>query len=195
MNYVISSIILLAIILIIIYILSIDNNTEKLRNKFKEIFSVVKSNKVNYLSDKDNINLLNYLRSYFRDYQNVIIPHRIYYNIIDKKYKLNTFEAICYKYNNNILNDTTFTVNMTFIPTNKDNYIGSNMLFNMVGNYELNVEGMENEIKEPYTEKVDDDVLNVDTDIMDMIPDIIHLSEDSPVDTTDTATLISHNLK
>ena len=34
------------------------------------------------------------------------------------------------------------------------------------------------------------------TDILDMIPDIIHLSEDnSPLDTTDTEELISHNFK
>ena len=34
------------------------------------------------------------------------------------------------------------------------------------------------------------------TDVLDMIPDIIHLSEDnSELDTTDTDRLISHNFK
>ena len=63
MNYVISSIILLFVVIIIIYILSIDNNIHKFKNKLKELLTVFKSKKVNYLNEKDNSNLLSYIKS------------------------------------------------------------------------------------------------------------------------------------
>ncbi len=225
MNYVISSIILLAIILIIIYILSIDNNTEKIYNKFKELFSVIKSNKVNYLNEKDNVNLLNFIKSTFPQYHNIIIPQKIYYNKVDKKYEMNKINIICYNYINNGFIEYPFTINITFTPTNKDHYIGGHMLFGMLGNFHIDIDSRDkitrhiNSINLSEENKQTDSFINtkedsiyiqnnkmnpdrmnperimLDTDVMNMIPDIIHLSEDSCEDTTDTQALISHNLK
>ncbi len=186
MNYIISSIILLAIILIIIYILSIDNNTDKLKNKVKEIFNVVKSKKINYLNDKDNLNLLNYIKYHFNSHDNVIIPSKIYYNKTDRGYEMNDINVVCYKYNNNTFQEIPHIVNVLFVPFEKEHYISDQSLFGLHGNYMIYIKN--NETKEEYT--------YTDVDVLDMIPDVIHLSEDeSDIDTTDTVALISHNLK
>ena len=139
MNYIISSIVLLTILLIIIYILSIDNNLEKFKNKIKEFVKVFKSKKINYLNDKDNINLLNYIKQHFSSNDNVIIPNKIYYNKTDTGYEMNDIKIIIYKYNNNEFIEETYTINILFIPHQKDNYISNQTLLGLHGNYKMTI--------------------------------------------------------
>ena len=234
MNYIISSIVLLAVIMIIIYILSIDNNTDKLKNKFKEIFSVVKSKKINYLNEKDNRNLLLYIKQHFKynninnidNIDNITIPSKIFYNKTDRGYEMNDINIICYKYLNNDFYEDMKKLNILFVPFEKENYVSNQILFNIHGHYKLTINNNISkqtstpdiktpnnkpvEITLPQTKSVqfntnntfipqvnqNNDNQETYTDILDMIPDIIHLSEDnSPLDTTDTEELISHNFK
>ena len=240
MNYIVSSIILLAVVLIIIYILSIDNNMEKFSNKLKDIFNSVKSNKLNFLSEKDNVNLLNFIKASFKYDDNVIIPKKIFYTKTENGYEINNLDIICYKYNVNSFTESPYKVNILFVPFEKDHYMSNQSLLGMHGNYKMDivssdkaiVHSEENEYfenkqniieqnkpiinkktnnKEPTIEtrapsekqakKVTIDTndffisnTNSETqDVLDMIPDIIHLTSED--DTTDTIALISHNLK
>jgi hypothetical protein len=228
MNYIISSIVLLAVIMIIIYILSIDNNTDKLKNKFKEIFSVVKSKEINYLNDKDNKNLLLYVKQHFKynniDIDNITIPSKIFYNKTERGYEMNNINIICYKYLDNGFQEKSKKINILFVPFEKENYISDQSLFGLHGNYmieniiENNIDNNIKNILEPIISKPPENKViektvkfnnneyfipqnnNYDnqetyTDVLDMIPDIIHLTEDDSIMTTDTAELISHNLK
>ncbi len=232
MNYIISSIVLLAIIMIIIYILSIDNNLDKLKNKLKELFVVAKSKKINYLNEKDHANLLNYIKHHFSSNDNVTIPSKVYYNKTEHGYEMNDINIICYKYNNNSFIEIPYKINILFVPFEKDNYVSNQTLFNYHGNYMINIVEPINSAKpiipktqpqiipenqtpilnEPKIKSVQfnnndtfipqnnnfalEEKQETYTDVLDMIPDIIQLSEDnSPLDTTDTEELISHNLK
>lgn len=215
MNYIISSIVLLSVIMIIIYILSIDNNADKFKNKMKELFSVAKSKKINYLNEKDHCNLLNYIKQHFYSDDNVTIPTKIYYDKTDRGYEMNNIDIICYKYNDSTFLEKPNKINILFVPHEKDNYISNQTLFGIYGNYmikQLNIEPISNENDAliqnkkvkftdndtfiPQTNKIEDYNLETYTDILDMIPDIIHLSEDNSIaNTTDTEELISHNLK
>jgi hypothetical protein len=211
MNYIISSVILLVVLMIIIYILSIDNNLDKLKNKLKELFIVAKSNKSNYLNEKDNTNLLNYIKNHFNSNDNVTIPSKIYYNKTERGYEMNEINIICYKYNNNSFIEIPYKINILFVPFEKDNYISNQTLFNYHGNYMIdiiepskqqkvtNIKSVQFSNNNTFIPQVNNDNQEKQetfTDVLDMIPDIIHLSEDnSPLDTTDTEQLISHNLK
>ena len=253
MNYIVSSIILLAVVLIIIYILSIDNNMEKFSNKLKDIFNTVKSNKLNFLSEKDNMNLLNFIKASFKSDDNIIIPKKIFYIKTENGYEVNDLDIICYKYNINEFIERPYKVNILFVPFEKDHYISNQSLLGLHGNYKMDIISFDkavmhteqkehitnehitnkhitnkhitNEHKEQFAnksttkqperkisekshkkvtidtndifiqpEKHNTDSNNHDeTDILDMIPDIIHLTSED--DTTDTIALISHNLK
>ena len=227
MNYIVSSIILLAVVLIIIYILSIDNNMEKFSNKLKDIFNSVKSNKLNFLSEKDNVNLLNFIKASFKYDDNVIIPKKIFYTKTENGYIINDLDIICYKYNVNSFTESPYKVNILFVPFEKDHYMSNQSLLGMHGNYKMDIVSFdkktmhpnkqENEHFENTSPKVETRVpsekqtkkVTIDTndifisntniqsetqnDILDMIPDIIHLTSED--DTTDTIALISHNLK
>ena len=221
MNYIISSIVLLSIIMIIIYILSIDNNMHKLKNKINELFSVVKSKKVNYLNDKDNKNLLEFIKQNFNSDDNIIIPSKIFYDKTENGFEMNNINIICYKYNNNKFDEIPYKINILFVPFEKDNYISNQTLFNLHGNYKLEiVEDTKKKVEEKrksvqFSEKkeiINETFISADhketnretiatetyTDVLDMIPDIIRLSETEENidnDTTDTIELISHNLK
>ncbi len=221
MNYIISSVILLVVIMIIVYILSIDNNVDKLKNKLKELFIVAKSKNINYLNEKDHTNLLNYIKQHFNSNDNVTIPLKVYYTKTENGYEMNNINIICYKYTNNSFVEIPYKINILFVPFEKDNYVSNQTLFNYHGNYMINVIEpkieQNKDIREPFKEDVklksvqfnNNDTfipqqVNKDnqekqetlTDVLDMIPDIIHLSEDnSPLDTTDTEQLISHNIK
>ena len=241
MNYIVSSIILLAVVLIIIYILSIDNNMEKFSNKLKDIFNSVKSNKLNFLSEKDNINLLNFIKASFKYDDNVIIPKKIFYIKTENGYIINDLDIICYKYNVNSFIEKLYKINILFVPFEKDHYMSNQSLLGIHGNYKMDIVSSDkaivhseenehfandvntNKITKPNitenkdikTPKVETRVpsekqakkVTIDTndifisntnsetqnDILDMIPDIIHLTSED--DTTDTIALISHNLK
>jgi hypothetical protein len=213
MNYIISSIVLLAVIMIIIYILSIDNNADKFKNKLKELFSVAKSKKINYLNEKDHRNLLNYIKQHFYSDDNVTIPTKIFYDKTDRGYEMNNIDIICYKYNDSTFLEKPNKINILFVPHEKDNYVSNQTLFGIYGNYmikQLNeninendtsiqnkkVKFTNNDTFIPQNNKTEENNIETYTDILDMIPDIIHLSEDnSMVNTTDTEELISHNLK
>ena len=175
MNYIVSSIILLSVVLVIIYMLSIDNNGEKMYNKLKELVSVIKSKKINYTTEKDNINLLNYIMTQFKDYNNIIIPTRIYYDKKANEYIMKDINIICYK--NSV--EFPYTITITFTPINMENYISSQSLFGLQGHFNMTI-----------TSPVQTEL---DTDVFNMIPDVIHLSENT--DTTDSIALITHNLK
>ncbi len=217
MNYVISSIILLSIVFIIIYILSIDNNIHKVKNKLQEFFTVFKSKDINYLNDKDNINLLNYIKYQFKNNDNVTIPNKIFYKKTENGYELNDINIICYKYNNNNFKEMPYTINILFVPFEKDNYFSNQTLFGLHGNYMMTIvkggnsdifekpEVLELPIQQEQNDKnpsppvqvqqmqkkvtfaEEDSVIN--TEILDMIPDVIHLSEDE--ETTDTERMIN----
>ena len=213
MNYIISSIVLLAVIMIIVYILSIDNNADKFKNKIKELFSVAKSKKINYLNEKDHRNLLNYIKQHFYSDDNVTIPTKIFYDKTDRGYEMNNIDIICYKYNDSTFLEKPNKINILFVPHEKDNYVSNQTLFGIYGNYmikQLNeninendtsiqnkkVKFTNNDTFIPQNNKTEENNIETYTDILDMIPDIIHLSEDnSMVNTTDTEELISHNLK
>ncbi len=211
MNYILSSIVLLAVIMIIIYILSIDNNIDKLKNKFKELFSVAKSKKINYLNEKDNKNLLLFIKQHFNNTDNITIPTKIFYNKTESGYEMKNINIICYKYNGNNFIETPQIINILFIPFEKEHYISDQSLFGLHGNYMIEIvsDKINNKIVKfnnndtfiPQTNNNNQDN-NKDnnqdnyTDVLDMIPDIIHLSENnSELNTTDTAELISHNFK
>lgn len=226
MNYIISSIVLLSIIMIIIYILSIDNNMDKLKNKIKEVFSVVKSKKINYLNENDNKNLLSFIKQNFNSDDNIIIPSKIFYEKTDNGFEMNNINIICYKYNNNKFDEVPYKINILFVPFEKDNYISNQTLFGLHGNYKLSILEDNNKIlvadnnkkTVQFSEKneiINDTFINSPpsnskettetyTDVLDMIPDIIRLSETEEnididdinnIDTTDTEQLISHNFK
>jgi hypothetical protein len=213
MNYIVSSIVLLAIIMIIIYILSIDNNIDKLKNKITELFSVAKSKKINYLNEKDHRNLLNYIKQHFYSDDNVTIPTKIFYDKTDRGYEMNNIDIICYKYNDSTFLEKPNKINILFVPHEKDNYISNQTLFGIYGNYMIkqlneNINDNDTSIQNKKVKfnnndtfisqinKIDENNIETYTDVLDMIPDIIHLSEDnSNVNTTDTEELISHNLK
>jgi len=230
MNYIISSIILLAVVLIIIYILGIDNNMAKFSNKIKEVFNTVKSNKLNFLSEKDNMNLLYFIKSSFKYDDNVIIPKKIFYTKTENGYEINDLDIICYKYNVNSFTEKPYKVNILFVPFEKDHYMSNQSLLGIHGNYKMDIvsfdkmtthinneeftnddKPIERRVSEKKTSeksqkkvRIDtNDIFipsesinqqkNEDTDVLDMIPDIIHLTSED--DTTDTIALISHNLK
>lgn len=243
MNYIVSSIILLAVVLIIIYILSIDNNMEKFSNKIKDIFNSVKSNKLNFLGEKDNMNLLNFIKASFKYDDNVIIPKKIFYKKTENGYEINDLDIICYKYNINSFTESPYKVNILFVPFEKDHYMSNQSLLGMHGNYKMDIISFDKATmhveenksqnddsvnnkniqhlpdansKDPSTKQTKKVSINMndicinnpnsDTqsdienwknsetqDILDMIPDIIHLTSED--DTTDTIALISHNLK
>jgi hypothetical protein len=201
MNYVVSSIILLFVVLIIIYILSIDNNINKFKNKIKELLTVFKSKKVNYLNEKDNLNLLNYIKSQFNSNDNVTIPTKIFYTKTEAGYEMNDINIICYKYNMNGFIEQSYKINILFVPFEKENYISNQSLFGLHGNYMLVVNNNQ-------SDKLNINKLNInkstienetsnDTDMygLDMIPDMIDLSENDNYDTDIDNILISHNIE
>jgi hypothetical protein len=194
--------------MIIIYILSIDNNADKFKNKIKEVFSVVKSKKINYLNDKDNKNLLLYIKKHFKSDDNIIIPTKIYYEKTESGYKMNNIHIICYKYNNKQFNEIPYDIDILFVPFEKDNYISDQTLFGLHGHFLLTVLNNNNKtvsfneevfIKQELNETSKS--IHTETDVLEMIPDIIHLTESddiehiNSIDTTDTEKLISHNFK
>ncbi len=187
MNYVVSSIVLLSVVLIIIYILSIDNNINKFKNKIKELLTVFKSNKVNYLNEKDNLNILNYIKTQFKSDDNVTIPTRIYYNKTENGYEMNDINIICYKYTTTGFIEQPYKINILFVPFEKENYISNQSLLGLHGNYMIS-------INMPEKQPIKDETYNIysDTNDLDMIPDIIELSDnDNDIDNI----LISHNIE
>jgi hypothetical protein len=216
MNYVVSSIILLSIVLIIIYILSIDNNINKFKNKIKELLTVFKSKKVNYLNEKDNLNILNYIKSKFNSDDNVTIPTKIYYNKTEMGYEMNDINIICYKYNTTGFIEQPYKINILFVPFEKENYISNQSLLGLYGNYMISVNmidqrsmnqnmnqsksaikssiksSIKSPIKSPINSNVDNYNIYSDTNDLDMIPDMIELSDnDNDIDNM----LISHNIE
>jgi hypothetical protein len=201
MNYIISSIILLSIVFIIVYILSIDNNIHKVKNKLQEFFTVFKSKDINYLNDKDNINLLNYIKYQFKNNDNVTIPSKIYYKKTDKGYELNDINIICYKYDDNNFKEIPYVINILFVPFEKDNYFSNQTLFGLHGNYMMTIvsgkqpiEFLPPAVQEKKVTFADEDSI-INTEVLDMIPDVIHLSESESEDTTDTEKMINDYYK
>jgi len=196
MNYIISSTILLVVISIIIYLFSINNNTHKIKNKISETFHTIKSDKLNYLNNIDTINLLQFLKTYYGQYDNIMIPKKIYYNIDAETndYIMNNIEIIGYKFNNNIFNETKFAIDIKFIPIKNDLFVGRYCLFGLNGNYMIYDDNSQDPVINTQesvintqiplkscikrNNKSNDTTIISETksDIFDMIPDIIHLS-------------------
>ena len=142
MNYIISSIILLVITIIIIYLLSIDNNIDKFKNKFNETFSTLKSTKINYLNEQDTNILLYFLKSYFQQYDNIMIPKKVFYTN-DKNntgYIMEDIEIIGYTFNNNTFNENKHKITVKFILVKNELFIGRYTLFGQNGNYYIEVD-------------------------------------------------------
>ena len=234
MNYILSSIILLVVTIIIIYLFSIDNNIDKFKNKIKETFTTIKSDKINYLNEIDSSMLLHFLKSYYPNYDNIMIPRRVFYTIdkINNGYILEDIQIIGFKLENNIFTENTHTITVKFIPIKNELFVGRYTLFGKNGNYYIELDNIpeviipekklsKKKIKKLNTEEeinvsnnspnqlvptLDNDSIQVSrdndsiqvsrdkqsnlnptfsevkdyalTDILDMIPDIIHLSSD-----------------
>jgi len=211
MNYVISSIVLLVVIMIIIYLLSIDNNMEKFKNKIKDTFTTIKSTNLNYINETDSINLLQFLKSYYPQYNNIMIPKKIFYTKIeDNNYIMTDINIIGYKLENNLYLNTDHIVTIRFIPIENELFIGRYTLFKVNGNYYIEKDNrnivkpdvivsdkkqnnkevksiLKNEKKHTY-----DPNYSV-TDILDLIPDIIHLSSDIEDDSEIVTTATERN--
>jgi hypothetical protein len=107
-------------------------------------------------------------------------------------------------------------LNILFVPFEKENYVSDQTLLGLHGNYMIEYiepEKINKEIEKPNNElpekivtfntnetfipQTNNNINNQDcyTDVLDMIPDIIHLTEDDSNITTDTEQLISHNFK
>lgn len=220
MNYIVSSIILLSVILIIIYLLSIDNNMERFSNKLKDIFNTVKSPKLNFLSEKDNINLLNFIKNSFKYDDNVTIPTKIYYNKTDIGYEINDLDIITYKYRENGFMENTYKINILFVPFEKAHYMSNQSLLGMHGNYKMDIishnkpvlhidnnEHIDNnkhidninppKKKKSSLKKPKEEIFITDPNdpFAGLIPDVIHITSEqfSENNTTDTIELITNH--
>ncbi len=161
--------------------LSIDNNLHKIKNKFNEITNIVKVSKMNYLNNHDNNNVLHFIKTQFKSDDNIIIPNKIYYTKTEKGFELNNINIICYKNKNNKFEEFNYNINLLFIPFEKDHYYTNQTLLGKQGNYIM---------------KINNENLETNTEIFDMIPDVIQLTEESSeVQTSDTEQLIAHNFK
>ena len=199
MNYIISSIILLVVVLIIIYLFSIDNNIDRFKNKIKDTCKTIKSEKTNYINESDSIILLHFLKTHYNSYDNILIPKKIFYTL-DKEgeYTLKDINIIGYKINNTFsFDEVNHTITIKFIPIKNELFIGRYTLFGTNGNYyiETDINNMHNSNKKlqsilvknkipVISEKTIEHTNQVTaTDILDMIPDIIHLSSDVELET------------
>jgi hypothetical protein len=200
MNYIISSIILLVVVLIIIYLFSIDNNIDRFKNKIKDTCTTIKTEKTNYISETDSMILLQFLKSHYNLYDNILIPKKIFYILNKDEYTLKEINIIGYKINDNFsFGEVKHTITIKFIPIKNELFIGRYTLFGVNGNYyietDINDEKSKSNKKlqpiikntpietkpsknESIKNKIDDNPLITATDILDMIPDIIHLSSD-----------------
>lgn len=141
MNYIIFSIILLVIVMIIIYLLSIEHNMNKIKNKGKELVCIFKSKK-DYLNNKDSKNLLEYIKTRFDNNFNIVIPDKIYYQKTDKGYELNDIDIVCYENilrdHENVLKEHNYTINVLFTPINKNNCTSTYKILGQPGCFILN---------------------------------------------------------
>ena len=195
MNYILSSIILLVVTIIIIYLFSIDNNIDKFKNKMKETFTTIKSDKINYLNDTDSSMLLHFLKSYYNTYDNIMIPRKVFY-CMDKTnngYILEEVQIIGFKLQNNTFIENNHTITIKFIPIKNELFVGRYTLFGKNGNFYIELDDKpvdvivdipEKKLSKKKNKSKSNTILsevkdmNTATDILDMIPDIIHLSSD-----------------
>lgn len=186
MNYILSSVILLVITIIIIYLFSIDNNIDKFKNKLNATFNTIKSNQINYLNEFDLSLLLHFLKLHYTQYNNIMIPRRVFY-LLDKKnnvYILQNIQIIGFKLHNDVFIETNHTVTIKFIPIKNELFVGRYTLFGKNGNYyieddisQINKSDIKPRKKTTMSSQ-QTDAKELTTDVLDMIPDIIHLSSD-----------------
>lgn len=148
MNYIISSIVLLVITLVIIYLLSIDNNIDKFKNKFKETFSTFKSTEINYLNDIDSSILLHFLKSQYTQYDNIMIPKKVFYTGDKTGYIMKNIEIIGFTFNNNTFTENKHTITIKFITIKNELFVGRYTLFGQNGNYYID-QPINNIIEQP----------------------------------------------
>ena len=198
MNYIISSIVLLVVVLIIIYLFSIDNNIDRFKNKIKDTCTTIKTEKTNYISENDSMILLQFLKSHYNLYDNILIPKKIFYILDKDEYTLKEINIIGYKINDTFsFDEVKHTITIRFMPIKNELFIGRYTLFGVNGNYYIETDindqqsksnkklqsiikntPIESKQNESIKNKTDDIHLITATDILDMIPDIIHLSTD-----------------
>lgn len=208
MNYIISSIVLLVVIMVIIYLLSIDNNIDKFKNKIVDTFTTIKSKEMNYINESDSVILLHFLKTYYPQYNNIMIPKKIFYDKFEESgYIMADINIIGYKLVDNIYINTEHIITIKFIPIKNELFIGRYTLFGINGNYYIEKDSNMIQINEKNTNIIPNiqnkkksilrqerpiDTTYSATDVLDMIPDIIHLSsnmeEDSEIITTMTST-------
>ena len=200
MNYIISSIILLVVVLIIIYLFSIDNNIDRFKNKIKDTCTTIKTEKTNYINESDSMILLQFLKSHYNSYDNILIPKKIFYILDKDEYTMKEFKIIGYKINNtNLFDEVNHTITVKFTPIKNELFIGRYTLFGTNGNYYIETDINDQKSKKPLQsilvkkpppeiikKKSENEPVVTATDILDMIPDIIHLSSETERITTAT---------
>ncbi len=196
MNYIISSIILLVVILVIIYLLSINNNSDKIKNKFIELYKVITSKKTNYLNNKDSNILLNFIKHNYPVYNNVIISNKIYYTKNLDTYILNNINMIGYILDsNNKFIEKKHILTIKFIPIKSELFVGNNLLFGINGNFYIETDSLNESIIQSKT-IIENSINTNNTDVLDLIPDIIHLSSEEGTSThITTITMSPENTK
>ena len=137
MNYILSSVILLVVTIIIIYLFSIDNNIDKFKTKLNDTFTIIKSNQINYLNELDASLLLHFLKSQYTHYDNIMIPKRVFYTLdkTNNNYILNNVQIIGFKLHNNIFIENNHIITIKFIPIKNELFVGRYTLFGKNGNY------------------------------------------------------------
>ena len=182
---------------------------EKFKNKLRDTFVTIKSKELNYINQTDSMNLLYFLKSYYPPYNNIMIPKKIFYTKIeDTAYIMSNINIIGYKLENNIYLNTEHTINIKFIPIKNELFIGRYTLFGINGNYYIEKDSNDIiKIPDPnpiiISEKINtnkyiksilkSDMTHSVTDVLDLIPDIIHLSSNIEDDSVNITTESEQN--
>lgn len=98
-----------------------------------ELFSAIKSNKTNYINEIDAIMLLNFIKSKYNKYDNIMIPKKIYYTKLQNEYIMKDVNVLF------VSNKTEETAKLLirFTPITNDLFIGQYSLFGLNGNYSI----------------------------------------------------------
>ena len=187
MNYILSSIVLLVTTIIIIYLFSIDNNIDKFKNIIIETFSTIKSTKLNYLNvdDKKSLEfaiLENIQIIGFKLQDNLFVEHThtITINFIPIQNDLFVGRYTMFGKNGNFYIDKPMLDKKSSDKILSDKKSSDKKLSDKKSSdKKLSDKKLSNKKifkKQNIMSEVRD--LNTVTDILDMIPDIIHLSSD-----------------
>ena len=195
MYYIISTIILALVIVLLIIFYNDDNIKEYFSRTKKTVDTLLTDIKtkneklctITQLTYKDSLNILQFLKMKY-NYDSILIPKTLSY----KKEEENGHVVFVFKNikilgitnNNGITNETQHIITLKFIPMKNDTFISEYNLFGINGNFILeqtNEENIQN----------NDNVNIGEESVLDLIPDIVKLSEsgiepDSIINTTES---------